>query len=109
MIIISSNFIPFKGFIAINLFGIIVARRDGLPLTKLILNHEAIHTKQIKELLYVGFYIWYIVEWLVRLIYIRNFKQAYKAISFEKEAFANQENGRYLKSRESFSFLNYMK
>ena len=82
-----SYYIPLKGFIAINLFGLIVARKDGLPLSELILHHEAMHTKQIKELLYVGFYIWYIVEWLVRLLYIRNFRKAYNAISFEKEAF----------------------
>ena len=72
MIIISANFIPLKGFSAINLFGIVVARKECLPLSKLILNHEAIHSKQIKELLCVGFYIWYIVEWLIRLLYIRN-------------------------------------
>ena len=109
MMIIKSNFIPFKGFSAINLFGIVVARKECLPLSKLILNHETIHSKQIKELLYVGFYIWYIVEWLVRLLYIRNLKEAYKAISFEKEAFANQAKGNYLESRKPFYFLNYIK
>ena len=109
MKIISSYYIPFKGFTAINLFGVIVARKDGLPLSKLILHHEAIHSKQIRELLYVGFYIWYIIEWLVRLLYIRNLREAYKAISFEKEAFANQANESYLDDRRRYSFLKYIK
>ena len=109
MIIISSNFIPFKGFSAINLFGIVVARKKCLPLSNRILNHEAIHSKQIKELLYVGFYLWYIAEWLIRLLYIRNLREAYKTISFEKEAFANQANGSYLDERRRFSFLKYIK
>lgn len=109
MKIVGSKFLPLKGFSAINLFGIVVARRECLPLSKRILNHEAIHSQQIKELLYVGFYIWYVIEWIVRLLYIRNFKKAYKAISFEKEAFGNDGDTNYLECRKLFAFLNYMK
>ena len=109
MKILGSNILPFKGFTAINLFGIVVARRDCLPLSKRIINHEAIHSRQIKELLFVGFYIWYILEWLVRLLYLRSFKKAYKAIGFEKEAFENDADSNYLNCRKRFSFLNYMK
>lgn len=109
MEVVGSKFLPLKGFSAINLFGIVVARKECLPLSNRILNHEAIHSKQIKELLYVGFYIWYITEWLVRLLYIRNLRDAYEAISFEKEAFANQANRSYLENRRLFSFLNYIK
>ena len=94
---------------AINLFGIVVARKECLPLSNRVLYHEAIHSRQIKELLFVGFYIWYVVEWLVRLFYIRNFKKAYRAISFEKEAFYNDTNISYLNNRKSFSFLYYIK
>ena len=103
------KFLPLKGFSAINLFGIVVARRECLPLSKRILYHEAIHSQQIEELLYVGFYIWYVVEWIVRLLYIRNFKEAYKTISFEKEAFGNDGDNNYLENRKVFAFLNYMK
>ena len=109
MKVIGSSFLPFKGFTAINLFGIVFARRDCLPLSKRILNHERIHSLQIRELLFVGFYIWYIFEWLVRSLYLRNFKKAYKAISFENEAFENDGDMNYLNCRKKFSFLNYMK
>ena len=49
-----------KSFIAINLFGIIVTCED---LSKVELNHELIHTAQARELLYIPFYLWYIIEW----------------------------------------------
>ncbi len=109
MKVIGSSFLPVKGFSAINLFGIVVARKDCLPLSRRILHHEAIHSQQIKELLFVGFYLLYVLEWFVRLLYTRNLKKAYNAISFEKEAFRNEANANYLSSRKHFAFLNYIK
>jgi hypothetical protein len=50
-----------KSFIAINLFGMIVTCEE---LSKEELNHELIHTAQARELLYIPFYLWYIIEWL---------------------------------------------
>lgn len=67
MKIIYNNIIPFPGFAAINLFGVIFARKKYRPLSETTVNHEAIHTEQMKELLYVGFYLCYLVEWIVRL------------------------------------------
>ena len=109
MTILGSTILPFKGFSAINLFGIVVARKECLPLSKRILNHEAIHSRQIKELLFLGFYIWYVIEWLVRMLYLKNSKKAYKAISFEREAFENDLDTNYLNNRKRFLFLNYIK
>ncbi|MDD2551936.1 MAG: hypothetical protein PHQ56_04895 [Dysgonamonadaceae bacterium] len=109
MKVIVSDFLPFRGFAAINLFGIVIARKDRLPLSQRILHHEAIHTHQIKELFYIGFYGWYIVEWLFRLIYYRNSKEAYKNICFEREAFCNDVNPNYLKQRKRYAFLHYIK
>ena len=109
MKVIGSTFLPFKGFTAINLFGIVFARKEFLPLSRRIINHEAIHHQQIKELWFVGFYVWYVVEWLIRLVYLRNSKEAYKAICFEKEAFENDADTNYLVSRKQFSFINYIK
>lgn len=53
MKIVYNNVIPFKGFAAINLFGIVFARKECRPLSKEAMNHEAIHTEQMKELLYI--------------------------------------------------------
>lgn len=82
MKIIYNNVIPFKGFAAINLFGVIFARKECRPLSKEAMNHEAIHTEQMKDLLYIGFYLCYVVEWLVRLFMKGN---AYCNLSFEKK------------------------
>ena len=109
MKVISSTFLPFKGFTAINLFGIIVVRKECFPISRRTINHEIIHSHQIKELFIVGFYVWYLTEWFLRLIYYRNLKKAYKTICFEKEAFSNDANFEYLRSRKQFAFISYLK
>lgn len=109
MKIIYTKHFPSKGYVAINLFGVIFARKEFNPLSHKISNHEAIHTAQMKELAYLIFYIWYGVEWLVRLCQYRNTKQAYYNISFEREAYKNQHDLEYLKRRKLFSFKKYLK
>lgn len=101
MKIIYNNIIPFKGFSAINLFGIIFARRECKDLTPATLNHEAIHTRQMRELFYIGFYIIYVLEWLFGLVTLR--RDAYHRISFEREASENDSNLNYLKNRKLFA------
>ena len=73
------------------------------------MNHEKIHAAQMKELLYIPFYIWYVIEWLIRLIQFRNSSMAYRNISFEREAYANDKNLTYLQTRERFAFIKYIK
>ncbi|MBQ8938551.1 MAG: hypothetical protein IJ066_12700, partial [Bacteroidaceae bacterium] len=65
--LIRNRFLPFGPFLAINLFGIIFVRK-GRAFAPVDLNHERIHTRQMRELLYVPFYLIYIAEWLVRLV-----------------------------------------
>lgn len=73
-----------------------------------VINHEKIHLKQQLELLWLPFFIWYSIEFLVRLIQFKNKQLAYKNISFEQEAYANELNMNYLKNRKLFSFINYL-
>ena len=73
---------------------------------KVTINHEKIHIEQQKEMLVVFFYIWYVVEWFIRLFMKGN---AYKNISFEREAYSNDNNLSYLKTRKRYSFLKYYK
>lgn len=51
------------------------------------------------------YYVWYVVEWLVRL----PFGKAYRNISFEREAFANDDDVEYIVNRELFNFVKYVK
>ncbi len=103
MKIIYNNIIPFKGFAAINLFGILFVR-DNVILTDEIKNHERIHTAQMKELLYVGFYLLYILEWLFKMPKYGK-KGAYYNTSFEREAYENDNNLDYLQKRARYAWL----
>jgi hypothetical protein len=100
MKIIRNNIIPFKGFSAINLFGVVFVR-GKVP--DYILTHEQIHTAQMKELLYVGFYLLYVLEWLFLLVKYRNAKKAYYNISFEKEAYKWECCNWYLYGRDHYA------
>ena len=44
MKVIYNPFLPFPGFTAMNLCGLILARRESKPLQAVTLRHEAIHT-----------------------------------------------------------------
>jgi hypothetical protein len=105
MKIIYNNIIPLKGFIAINLFGLIFARK-GMTVNRRTLNHEAIHTAQMKEMFYVFFYVWYVVEWIIRIP--RYKAKAYENISFEREAYTRMANDSYLKERRPYAWIRYL-
>ena len=123
-------FIPAKGFRCLTVWPFIFVRleekrnygeRDEI--------HESIHGKQQKEMLMCGaiigivmalhglgwwslaalplFFWWYVAEWLVRLAVCRNAFKAYKAISFECEAFEHQDDPAYLDTRMPFAWLDY--
>lgn len=105
MSVIKNKILPVgKNFYAINLFGIIFAKGECGVTT---LNHEKIHTRQMLELLIFPFYLIYILEWLIRILQYGNFYKAYKNISFEREAYSNQNDLNYLKKRKPYCFISY--
>lgn len=104
MIIIRNNYIPFQGYKAINLFGILFVRGNAIINDRTI-RHEAIHTAQMKELWYVFFYLWYLIEWIIRLFMEGN---AYRNISFEREAYDNESDIIYLEQRSRFVWIKYI-
>ncbi|MDR1121141.1 MAG: hypothetical protein LBM08_09505 [Dysgonamonadaceae bacterium] len=106
MKVIYNPLLPFKGFSAINLFGVIFARTECRPLSKRTINHEAIHTAQMKELFYLGFYVWYITEWVLKLAI--HGKRSYQNISFEREAYTWMSRYSYLQKRGKYAFLKYL-
>ena len=94
--------------ICINLFGTFWAR-DTRWIDRYVVNHERIHTAQMRELLFIPFYIIYVLEWLVRLVQYRNWNTAYRNISFEREAYANGDDLSYLPRRSLFAWRKYLK
>ena len=105
MKIIRNKFIPLQGYKAMNLFGVLFVRGNA-RIDNITLNHEKIHTAQIKEMLYVFFYLWYVTEWLIRLFMKGD---AYRNISFEREAYNNENDLNYLENRKRFNFTKYYK
>ncbi len=107
MKVVENKFIPFKGFTAINLFGVLFVRK-GVYVSERLIRHEMIHTKQMNDLTAPIFYVWYVVEWVIRLLMYWNSHRAYRNISFEREAYENEDNSIYLKGRKPFAFLKYV-
>lgn len=105
--IVLNRFIPFGSFTAMNLFGIIFARR-GRTFTPADLRHEQIHTRQMREMLFLPFYVCYLAEWILRLLQCGNALRAYAAISFEREAYAHQADEQYLTHRPPFAWIHYL-
>lgn len=108
-----SKIIPFKGYFAINLFGTVFVRAEKKDKVEkhpqwyaTTWNHEAIHTEQMKETLYIGFYLLYLLFWIIRLL-TPPMNTAYKDISFEQEAYLNENNLEYIKTRRPYAWIKY--
>lgn len=67
--------------------------------------HELIHWKQQIEMLIIFFYLLYLIEWFIKMFFCED---AYRSISFEREAYSNSENPNYLKNRKCFSWIKYI-
>jgi len=109
MILIASKYLVPKGYIGITLYPFIIVRERRLINHPVLLNHERIHLRQQAELLILPFYIWYVTEYFVRLLRYKDKKKAYRNISFEREAYANEKNIGYLGQRSFWEFLKYIK
>lgn len=97
-------------------------------------NHEAIHARQQWETMILtaavfvilgivadvnvpvwiviltvvlNWYVWYGISWLIQLI-LPPYDTAYRDIVFEVEAYSNEDNLDYLKTRKPFTWVVYM-
>lgn len=112
MIILRNNLIPFKGYKIFNFLGLILfVRKDAGDITKENINHEKIHSAQMLETLWIGFYLWYIIEYIMILLSNKYKKQSdkYHDVSFEEEAHNSDKDFEYLKHRKHYAWLKYIK
>jgi len=65
-----------------------------------IVQHEKVHLRQQRELLVIGFYILYGLEWFIKLFFFG--KYAYWHISFETEAYA------WKKGTKPYGWVKYL-
>ena len=123
MKVIYNKVLPFPGYFAINLFGYMFVRDvyKDRKISKQTFNHELTHTEQALDFVfkckklqilgYLIFYIIYFIEWIIKLLFAfftLGKVKAYRSISFEQEAYNNQRNLKYLKSRKSFAWVKYI-
>lgn len=73
-----------------------------------LVNHERIHLRQQAEMGIIPFYLWYLIEYVVRRFQFRDHYEAYRNISFEREAFTNDADLHYLRGRRWWAFLRYL-
>jgi hypothetical protein len=107
-VIVAKYLIP-KGYRGLTIFPFVFIKYAFDSENKVLVNHEKIHLRQQLELLILPFFVWYFVEYAVRLLQYKNANLAYRNISFEREAYANENHLDYLKIRRIFSFWKYLR
>jgi hypothetical protein len=109
MKVIRNKYLPPEGYKAMTV-GPLIFVRGSFALGSVDINHETIHWEQQKEMLIIPFFLWYVIEFIIKYIYY-GFKwhKAYRSLSFEREAYFNQEVMTYLNNREPFEWIYYIK
>ena len=107
MIILSLRFLQKTRINGITIFPFIFLRESAFKKNKILINHEKIHIRQQLELLIIFFYLWYVVEYYYWYFKLKNKHLAYRNISFEREAYAMEEDLNYLETRKIWSFWKY--
>lgn len=105
MKVIQNKIIPFPGYLAINIFGVVFTRdKEKFMKNPANYRHEYTHTLQYKELWYLGFLPVYCYYYLKnRLWYKMNHKP------LEAEAYNTQNTDWYNDHREKFAWKYYLK
>ncbi|MGR3810188.1 hypothetical protein [Jiulongibacter sp. NS-SX5] len=81
--------------------------KEKNPAERLVF-HERIHIRQQLEMGIFLFYIWYLLEWFVHYLQVKDIRKAYALISFEKEAYAMDKNLDYLNKRDFWAFTKWL-
>ncbi len=108
MIFISKYLIP-KGYNGLTIYPFVFLKKEQFKQDMILINHEKIHLKQQLEMLIIPFYVFYFLEFLIRLIQYKNWNKAYRNISFEREAYTNEMNLEYLNNRKIWAFFKYIR
>jgi hypothetical protein len=93
---------------AITLYPFVFVRRRSDMHDPVLVNHEKIHLRQQAELLVLPFYVLYLLEYVRGRLKGLSHYEAYRQISFEREAFDMERNMHYLKNREWGAFRKYL-
>ena len=107
MIVVSKYLVP-KGYNGLTVFPFVFLKNKALKIDPILVNHERIHLRQQLELLLIPFFLWYLLEFTVKYVKYKSWNKAYYNISFEKEAYENEKDLEYLKSRPLWKFISFI-
>lgn len=117
----------FSGCHTITIGPLVFSKRPESKVSQRLRNHEACHADQWCEVTgatllillachmafgipvwwlwtaALEYYIWYGLEYLVKLAVYRDAGKAYKAVCFEREAYSNELDDNYTENRRLFS------
>ena len=111
----------------------VLSKLSESEMPQYVRNHECTHSRQWVEMtLFAGlllqasvlacgvsawwllavpmaYYLWYGMEYLVRFCILRDGKKAYRAVSFEQEAYAHENDADYNENAGYFAWMKYLK
>lgn len=106
--ILASKYLFPRGYIGLTIYPFIFLKSKRLKFDRILINHEKIHRRQQLELLIIPFFVFYLIEFLIRLFQFKNWKLAYRNISFERESYVNEKDFDYLKKRPFWQYIKYL-
>ena len=107
MIVVVLKYLTRFGIRGLTLYPFVFVSDSFAANDVVLINHERIHLRQQLELLVIPFYIWYLLAFAFGRIKFGNWYDSYRNICFEKEAYSNENNLDYLKSRLFWGFLGF--
>ena len=63
----------------------------------------------MKEMGYIFFYIWYVIEYIIIRLFHNKQNGAYHDVSFEEEAYKHEHDLNYLATRKHYNWIKYIK
>lgn len=131
---IAKILLPFSSCYTITIGLFVFSKLAEINITQRVRNHETCHSYQwievaclfgfvvlLLQLMFVispwwyhvaafAFYIWYVIEWLIKQVFYKNIKLAYKKVSFEQEAYASEYDCNYIENCPLLSrWLQYIR
>lgn len=126
-----ARLILMSGYHTITIGPIILTTKKRSEVNPCIIRHERIHVHQWAEITTLCiltvllcrsvlgvsmwwimacpliYYVWYVTEYIIRLLAGHGAHEAYRSIAFEQEAYDNEQEEKYLDRRNLFSFMRY--
>ena len=99
--------VPFLNVDGMALFPFVLVKSRKLKHDAVLIRHETIHLNQAAELLVIPFYLLYLFNYLLNWLKYPNHYRAYYEIIFEREAYRNEHDINYLKTRKLWAWRFY--